>query len=79
VASTLDCLWNDARELGAALLISAEAIRTGESPSALDAILAGRSLDIGLPDCPADRAVHFEIFPVERMWGYPGPVAGTAP
>jgi hypothetical protein len=79
VASTLDRLWNDARELGTALLIVAEAIRTGESPSALDAILAGRSLNIGLPNCPADRATHFKIFPVERMWGYPGPVAGIAP
>jgi hypothetical protein len=79
IEATLDRLWNDARELAAALLIVAEAIRAGQPPSALDAILAGRSLDIGLPDCPADRAVYFEIFPVERMWGYPGPVAGTAP
>ena len=79
IDSTLDQLWSEARELGARLLVTAANIRAGEASESLDAILEGRSLNIGLSKTPSDRAVHFDIFPVERMWGYPGPAAGMAP
>jgi hypothetical protein len=78
IASNLDQLWAEARQLGARLLITAANIRAGEAPEALDAVLEGRSLNIGLPRTPSDLASHFDIFPVERMWGYPGPAAGIA-
>jgi hypothetical protein len=78
IASNLDQLWAEARQLGARLLITAANIRAGEAPESLDAVLEGRSLNIGLSKTPSDRAIHFDIFPVERMWGYPGPAAGIA-
>jgi hypothetical protein len=78
VASSLDQLWNEAVEFGTLLLTKASDIRAGQDPASLDAILQGRSLNIGLSGTPSDRAVHFDLFPVERMWGYPGPPAGIA-
>jgi hypothetical protein len=78
IDSNLDQLWNEARELGARLLIRAADIRAGETPASLDTVLEGRSLNIGLSKTPSDLAIHFDIFPVERMWGYPGPAAGIA-
>jgi hypothetical protein len=78
IDSNLDQLWNEARELGTRLLIRAADIRAGEAPASLDTVLEGRSLNIGLSKTPSDLAIHFDIFPVERMWGYPGPAAGIA-
>lgn len=78
VASSLDDLWNEAADLGARLLAQACDIRAGAAPGSLDPILQGRSLNIGMSATPSDRAVHFDVFPVERMWGYPGPAAGIA-
>jgi hypothetical protein len=78
IESSLDQIWNEARELGARLIITAANIRAGEAPASLDTILQGRSLNIGLSKTPSDLAIHFDIFPVERMWGYPGPAAGIA-
>ena len=74
VAATLESMWNDARRLAVDLVTAADATRKGASSDALDAALGGRSLDVGLSRCPANRAVHFDIFPAARMWGYPGPV-----
>jgi hypothetical protein len=78
IESTLDQLWNEARDLGTRLLMTAANIRAGEDPASLDTVLGGRSLNIGLSKTPSNRAIHFDIFPVERMWGYPGPAAGIA-
>jgi hypothetical protein len=78
INSNLDQLWNEARELGTRLLITAANIRAGEAPASLDTVLQGRSLNIGLSETSSDLAIHFDIFPVERMWGYPGPGAGIA-
>ena len=78
IDSNLDQLWNEAREFGTRLLIGGRDIRAGNAPVSLDAVLQGRSLNIGLSGTPSDRATHFDIFPVERMWGYPGPAAGIA-
>jgi len=78
IESTLDQLWNEAREFGTRLLTAAADIRAGNAPVSLDPVLQGRSLNIGLSGTPSDHAAHFDIFPVERMWGYPGPAAGTA-
>ena len=78
VASSLDDLWNEAVDFGTRLLAQACDIRAGAAPESLDPILQGRSLNIGMSATPSDRAVHFDVFPVERMWGYPGPAAGTA-
>ncbi|UEM23619.1 zinc dependent phospholipase C family protein [Skermanella mucosa] len=74
VAATLESMWNDARRLAVDLLTAAHDVRNGASPDVLDAVLGGRSLDVGLSGCPATRAVHFDIFPSARMWGYPGPI-----
>jgi hypothetical protein len=78
IESSLDQLWIEARDFGARLLVAAVNIRDGEAPASLDAVLQGRSLNIGLSKTPSDRAVYFDIFPIERMWGYPGPAAGIA-
>jgi hypothetical protein len=78
VASSLDDLWDEAVELGTRLLTKASDIRDGDDPASLDAILQGRSLNIGLSGTPSDRAVHFDLFPVQRMWGYSGPAPGIA-
>jgi hypothetical protein len=78
VASSLDDLWNEAVDFGTRLLAQVCDIRAGADPESLDPILQGRSLNIGMSATPSDRAVHFDVFPVERMWGYPGPAAGTA-
>ncbi|WP_192499441.1 zinc dependent phospholipase C family protein [Skermanella pratensis] len=74
VAATLASMWEDARRLAVDLLTAAADIRNGAAPETLDAILEGRSLDVGLSNCPAARAVHFDIYPAARMWGYPGPI-----
>ncbi|EWY42315.1 hypothetical protein N825_18675 [Skermanella stibiiresistens SB22] len=73
VAGDLDALWNEAAALASDLLTAAAEIRAGAPSARLDVVLRGRSLDVGLANCPASRAVHFDIFPAERMWGYPGP------
>jgi hypothetical protein len=78
IDSNLGQLWSEAHDFGTRLLITAANIRAGEAPESLDAVLEGRSLNIGLSKTPSDRAIHFDIFPVERMWGYPGPAAGIA-
>jgi hypothetical protein len=78
IASSLQGLWDEAGEFGALLLGTASDIRAGGDPASLDTVLQGRSLNIGLSGTPSDRAVHFDLFAVDRMWGYPGPAAGIA-
>lgn len=74
VAATLGSMWEEARRLAVDLLTAAAAIRNGAPSAALDAVLGGRSLDVGLSGCPASRAAHFDIYPAELIWAYPGPV-----
>ncbi|MGQ9365157.1 zinc dependent phospholipase C family protein [Azospirillum sp. ST 5-10] len=63
--------WQAARDLATAFLGAVGDALEGRAGTAwLSAVIGGRSLTTGLPDCPVSRARHFDPVAMAPLWRY---------
>lgn len=71
--------WQAARDLAVAFFGAvADALDGRAGVAWLSAVMGGRSLTTGLPNCPAGRARHFDPVAVAPLWRYGASRSGVA-